>query len=81
MGKSQELTGIIGDKTVFKIKKIDESPNAYQDITVGNKILVYYEKFAGQFPENLVNMSYLREKAKEHNLKLFEKKYIWKCWK
>ena len=34
--------------------------------------MVYYEKFAGQFPENLVNMSYLRERAKEHNLKLIE---------
>jgi hypothetical protein len=72
MGKSTELTGVIGDKTVFKIKKMDESQDAYKDITTGNKILVYYEKFAGQFPENLVNMSYVREKAKEHNLKLVE---------
>ena len=72
MGKSLELSGIVGNKTIFKIKKIDESTDAYKDITVGNKIQVYYEKFAGQFAENLVNMSYLREKAKEYNLKLVE---------
>jgi len=72
MGSSQELAGVIGDKTVFKIKKVDDSSDAYKDITTGNKIQVYYEKFAGQFIENLVNMSYLREKAKEHNLKLIE---------
>ena len=34
--------------------------------------MVYFEKFAGQFPENLVNMSYLRERARMHNLKLLE---------
>jgi hypothetical protein len=42
------------------------------NITVGNKIMVYYEKFAGEFSENLVNMSYLSVKAKLHNLKLIE---------
>lgn len=72
MGRSTELSGVIGNKTVFKIKKLDTAPDAYKDITVGNKVMVYYEKFAGQFPENLVNMSYLREKAREHNLKLIE---------
>jgi hypothetical protein len=72
MGRSMELSGVIGNKTVFKIKKLDMAADAYKDITVGNKVSVYYEKFAGQFPENLVNMSYLREKAREHNLKLIE---------
>ena len=42
------------------------------NITVGNKIMVYFEKFAGEFSENLVNMSYLSVKAKLHNLKLIE---------
>lgn len=71
MGRGAEITGVMENKTVFLIKKLDDA-GAYKDITVGNKIMVYYEKFAGQFPENLVNMSYLREKAKEHNLKLIE---------
>lgn len=72
MGRSQELSGVIGDKTIFKIRKMDTTADAYKNITVGNKILVYYEKFAGQFTENLVNMSYLRERARAHNLKLQE---------
>jgi len=72
MGRSQELSGVIGDKTIFKIRKMDTATDAYKNITVGNKVLVYYEKFAGQFPENLVNMSYLRERARAHNLKLLE---------
>jgi len=72
IGRSQELSGVIGDKTIFKIRKMDTATDAYKNITVGNKVLVYYEKFAGQFPENLVNMSYLRERAREHNLKLLE---------
>jgi hypothetical protein len=72
MGSNNELSGIMEDKTIFLIRKLDDNIGAYKDITVGNKIMVYYEKFAGQFPENLVNMSYLREKAKEHNLKLIE---------
>lgn len=74
MGRSMELYGVINDKTVFLIKKMSEDANAYKEISVGNKIMVKYETFAGEFPENLVNMSYLREKAKEHNLKLIEYK-------
>ena len=72
MGRSTELSGVIGAKTIFKIKKMDSEADSYKHITVGNKVLVYYEKFAGQFPENLVNMSYLRERARAHNLKLLE---------
>ena len=72
MGRSTELSGVIGAKTIFKIKKMDDEPDAYKNITVGNKVLVYHEKFAGQFAENLVNMSYLRERARAHNLKLLE---------
>lgn len=72
MGRSMELNGVIGDKTIFKIKKMATATDAYKNITVGNKVLVYYEKFAGQFSENLVNMSYLRERARIHNLKLLE---------
>jgi hypothetical protein len=71
MGKSNEISGVINGKTVFFIRKMDDENN-YTDISVGNKVMVYYEKFAGYFPENLVNISYLREKAKEHNLKLVE---------
>lgn len=72
MGRSSELSGVIGDKTIFKIKKMNTDSDLYKNITVGNKVLVYYEKFAGQFSENLVNMSYLRERARAHNLKLLE---------
>jgi hypothetical protein len=62
MGRSQELSGVIGDKTIFKIRKLDAASSdsySYKNITVGNKVLVYYEKFAGQFPENLVNLKLL----------------------
>jgi len=72
MGRSHELSGVINDKIIFKIRKMDTTSDSYKNITVGNKVMVYYEKFAGQFPENLVNMSYLRERARIHNLKLLE---------
>jgi len=77
MGRSPEISGVMEGKTVFQIKKMDgddknDYNNSYKDITVGNKIMVYFETFAGQFPENLVNMSYLRERAREHSLKLVE---------
>ena len=71
MGRSNEIKGDIDGKTVFFIRKND-SEESYKDITVSNKITVFYEKFAGYFPENLVNISYLKEKAKGHNLKLIE---------
>ena len=71
MGRSNEIKGDIDGKTVFFIRKND-SEESYKDITVNNKITVFYEKFAGYFPENLVNISYLKEKAKGHNLKLIE---------
>jgi hypothetical protein len=71
MGRRNEIIGDIDGKTVFFIRKND-GDEAYKDITVGNKITVFYEKFAGYFPENLVNISYLKEKAKGHNLKLIE---------
>lgn len=72
LGSNNEIQGEIEDKTVYYIRKLDDSPDAYKDITVGNKVMVFYEKFAGYYPENLVNITYLREKAKEHNLKLVE---------
>ena len=71
MGRRHEIIGDIDGKTVFFIRKND-GDEAYKNITVGNKITVFYEKFAGYFPENLVNISYLKEKAKGHNLKLIE---------
>ena len=71
MGHRNEIKGEIDGKTVFFIRKND-SEESYKDITVNNKITVFYEKFAGYFPENLVNISYLKEKAKGHNLKLIE---------
>ena len=36
--------------------------------------MVYHEKFAGMFSENLVNMSYISKKAKEYKLQLIEYK-------
>ena len=74
MGRKNEIEGIINDKTVFLIRKIDSMADNYKEITVGNKVEVFFETFAGTFPENLVNMTYLRQKAKEHNLKLMEYK-------
>jgi len=72
MGRKNEIEGIINDKTVFLIRKIDSMEDNYKEITVGNKVEVFFETFAGTFPENLVNMTYLRQKAKNHNLKLME---------
>ena len=74
MGSKSELKGVVDGKTVFLIKKQSDNPDDYKKITVGNKIIVYYEKFAGEFPENLVNIQYLREKAKGHSLKLIDYK-------
>jgi len=48
--------------------------NNYKNITVGNKINVYYETFGSAFNENLVSIQYLKEKAKKHGLKLIDYK-------
>jgi hypothetical protein len=73
LGSHNEIEGVIDDKTVYFIRKVDsDDEHAYTDITTGNKITVFYEKFGSYYDENLVNMSYLKEKAKEHNLKLIE---------
>ena len=83
MGSSNELQGIIDNKTVFLIKKqntvqIDMKTGAkidmYETITVGNKIDVFFETFSSVITENLVSMQYLKEKAKKHNLKLIDYK-------
>ena len=72
LGSKTEINGDINGKSVFFIRKESYDPNAYKNITVGNKITVFFETFAGTFSENLVNKSYLKEKAKTHNLKLVE---------
>ena len=80
MGNKDELKGIIDDKTVFLIKKVYESKednhkkDYYKNISVGNKINVFFETFGGSFNENLVSIQYLKEKAKKHNLKLVDYK-------
>ena len=48
--------------------------DTYANITVGNKINVYFETFAGAITENLVSIKYLKECAKKHNLKLIDYK-------
>ena len=72
LGSEKEINGTIDGKSVFFIRKESDDPNAYKNITVGNKINVFFETFNGSFSENLVNKSYLKEKAKTHNLKLVE---------
>jgi len=72
LGSEKEINGDIDGKSVFFIRKENNDPNAYKNITVGNKIKVFFETFNGSFSENLVNKSYLKEKAKTHNLKLVE---------
>ena len=72
LGSKTEINGNIDGKSVFFIRKESDDPNAYKNITVGNKITVFFETFNGSFSENLVNKSYLKEKAKTHNLKLVE---------
>ena len=71
LGHQKEITGDIDDKRVFYIRKESEDDD-YKTITVGNKIEVFFETFATSFTENLVSISYLEEKAKQHNLKLVE---------
>ena len=72
MGSKNEIVGVIDNKTVFIVKKEDSKPDAYKHLTVGNKINVYFETFGSAFTENLVSISYLKERAKIHNLKLIE---------
>ena len=72
LGSKKEISGDINGKSVFFIRKETDDPNAYKNITVGNKITVFFETFASSFSENLVNKTYLKEKAKIHNLKLIE---------
>ena len=72
MGSQKEISGKINGKSVFFIRKENDNPAAYKNITVGNKITVFFETFNGSFSENLVNKSYLKERAKIHNLKLIE---------
>jgi hypothetical protein len=72
LGGKKEINGEIDGKSVFFIRKEKEGADAYKNITVGNKITVFFETFASAFSENLVNKSYLKEKAKTHNLKLVE---------
>ena len=72
MGRQTEIDGEIDGKNVFFIRKLSDDPAEYKEITTGNKVSVFFETFAAAFPENLVNMAYLRTKAKEHNLKLIE---------
>ena len=72
LGSRKEINGTIDGKSVFFIRKESDDPNAYKNITVGNKITVFFETFNSSISENLVNKSYLKEKAKTHNLKLVE---------
>jgi len=71
LGHQKEITGDIDDKRVFYIRKESEDDD-YKTITVGNKINVFFETFDTSFTENLVSISYLEAKAKQHNLKLVE---------
>ena len=71
LGNQKEINGDINGKSVFYIRK-EGDDNDYKKITVGNKINVFFETFATSFTENLVSISYLKEKAKQHNLKLVE---------
>ena len=71
LGEAKEIHGTIDGKSVYYIRKVNDDDN-YKNVTVNNKINVYYETFATSFNENLVSISYLKEKAKHHNLKLIE---------
>jgi hypothetical protein len=74
MGSKTEIKGVIDGKTVFLIKKKTDDPKDYKNISVGNKINVFFETFGGAFDENLVSIPYLKEKAKKHSLKLVDYK-------
>ena len=80
MGNKDEIKGIIDNKTVFIIKKKNSDDddtsfkNNYKNITVGNKINVFFETFGSAYDENLVSIPYIKEKAKKHNLKLVDYK-------
>ena len=74
MGIRSEIKGVIDGKTVFLFKKVSDDPKEYKNITVGNKINMFFETFSSAFNENLVSFPYLKERAKSHNLKLIDYK-------
>ena len=74
LGSKSEIKGVIDGKTVFLIKKTSDDTKAYKNITVGNKINVFFETLGGAFNENLVSFPYLKEQAKKHSLKLVDYK-------
>lgn len=67
---TNQIVGDVDGNLIYKIDKIEDQE--YDNLTVGNKVNIYFETFNNMLPENLVNIEYLEEKAKEHNLKLIE---------
>ena len=65
-----EIIGEVDGELVYKINKVEGE--IYDNLTVGNKVNIYYETFNNMLPENLVDITYLEEKAMEYNLKLVE---------
>jgi len=67
---TNQIIGEVGNNLIYKIEKMEGQD--YDNITVGNKINIYYETFNTMMSENLVDIKYLEEKANEYNLKLIE---------
>lgn len=72
MGSKEELVGMVDGKVIYMIKKLPDYD--YTKIEASSKINVFFETFHGHFDENLINMTYIKKKALEHNLKLIEYK-------
>jgi hypothetical protein len=64
------IYGEVDEKTIFTLNKKEDVD--YTNLTVGNKIDVFFETFNESVEEYLVNMEYLEEKAKDYDLKLIE---------
>ena len=66
----EEIYGEVDDKTIFTLNK--QEGIDYKNLTVGNKIDVFFETFNETVEEYLVNLEFLEEKGKDYDLKLIE---------
>ena len=58
----EEIYGEVDDKTIFTLNK--QEGIDYKNLTVGNKIDVFFETFNETVEEYLVNLEFLEEKIK-----------------
>lgn len=67
---TNEIIGKVDKTLIYKVNKVEDVD--YDELTVGNKVNMYFETFNNMMEENLVDINYLSNKAEEYNLKLIE---------